>query len=133
MAGVAIIPSPKSSAISSFCSYRRLQLRGGLPVGGVSLQDIMDFAEGCAIGPDNEENQACCIECIIDCDRPEPFFALILSTKKLLSELDSAVAIETDETYKVMHEGYALTLIGQSDSNRVWHIRYEKLSYCNII
>jgi hypothetical protein len=122
-AGAAVVPTPSRSSISSFCSYHRLQLRGGVPVGGVSLQDIIDFTEDNFITAATQDNDACCIKCAIDCDRVEPFFALVMTTKKLLSEFDSAMPIETDETFKVMHEGYALTMIGQSDMNRVWHVR----------
>ena len=71
-----------------------------------------------------EDHDVCCIDCVIDSDRAEAFFAIILTTKKLLSEFYSSKPLETDETYKVMHEGYGLTLIGQSDSSRVWHVRY---------
>ena len=44
-------------------------------------------------------------------------FSLLLtfSTRNLLLQLDSTRPIETDETFKVIFEGYALTLIGQSD------------------
>jgi hypothetical protein len=35
---------------------------------------------------------------------------------------DNSKPIETDEAHKVMHEGYALNLIGQSDMNRMWHV-----------
>jgi hypothetical protein len=122
-AGEPVVPTPTRSMISSFASYDRLILRGGAAVGGQSLQHIYDFAEDCALTPESEENEAGCIECVIDCERAEPFFAIVLSTKKLLSEFDNSKPIETDENYKVMHEGYALTLIGQSDMNRVWHVR----------
>ena len=57
------------------------------------------------------------------CERDDPFFAMIMSTKLLLSKLDSSRPLETYETFKVMHEGYLLTLLGQSDMNRVWHVR----------
>ena len=111
--------------ISSFTAYTRLQLRGGAAVGAVSLQHIYDFAESVLMTPETGDHEACCIDCIIDTEKDEPFFAVVLTTKKLLSELDSSVPIETDETFKVMNEGYALTLIGQSDMNRVWHLRYD--------
>ena len=109
--------------VSSYASYNRLLLRGGAAVGGQSLQNILDFAEDVAISPATLEDDACCIECVIDSEREEAFFAMVLTTKRLLSLLDSSKPLETDETFKVMHEGYALTLIGQSDMNRVWHLR----------
>ena len=109
--------------VSSYASYNRLLLRGGAAVGGQSLQNILDYAEDVAISPATLEDDACCIECVIDSEREEAFFAMVLTTKRLLSLLDSSKPLETDETFKVMHEGYALTLIGQSDMNRVWHLR----------
>lgn len=109
--------------VSSYASYNRLLLRGGAAVGGQSLQNILDYAEDVAISPATLEDDACCIECVIDSEREEAFFAMVLTTKRLLSLLDSSKPLETDETFKVMHEGSTMTLIGQSDMNRVWHIR----------
>lgn len=118
--GEPAVPTPSRNMISSFASYNRFILRGGAAVGGQSLQYVLDFAEDCALRPESEEIEA---GCVIDCERDEPVFAIVLSTKKLLSEFDNMKPLETDETYKVTHEGYALTLIGQSDLNRVWHVR----------
>ena len=28
-----------------------------------------------------------------------------------------------DDTYKVIHEGYSVTVMGQSDADRVFHVR----------
>lgn len=109
--------------ISSYSSYNRLKLRGGEAVGAQSLQHIWDFAEGLAMTPATGMDDPCCIDCVIESERAEPFFAVVLTTKRLLSEFDSSKPIETDETFKVIYEGYALTLIGQSDMNRVWHVR----------
>jgi hypothetical protein len=109
--------------ISSYTSYRRLLQRGGAAVGEQSLQHILDFAAAIELKPTSGDHDACCLECVIDSQRIEPFVAIVLSTKRLLSGLDSSRPIETDETFKVIHEGYALTLIGQSDMNRVWHVR----------
>ena len=118
-----MLPTPSRSMISSYSSYSRLKLRGGMAVGAQSLQHIWDFAEGLTMTPATGVDNPCCIQCTIECERVETFFALVLTTKRLLSEFDSSKPLETDETFKVMHEGYALTLIGQSDMNRVWHVR----------
>lgn len=123
-AAAPVIPTPTSAMISSFTSYSRHLLRGGVPVGGQSLQDILDFADLMVLKPTTGRNETFCVSCVVDCERDEPFFAILLSTKLLLDQFNSMKPIETDETFKVMHEGYALTLIGQSDMNRVWHLRY---------
>ena len=119
-AGQQPIPIPSRSMVSSYASYNRLLLRGGAAVSG---RNVLDFAEDEAISPVTLEDDACCIDCVIDSEREEAFFAMILTTKRLLSLLDSSKPFETDETFKVMHEGSTMTLIGQSDMNRVWHIR----------
>lgn len=119
-AGQQPIPIPSRSMVSSYASYNRLLLRGGAAVSG---RNILDFAEDEAISPVTLEDDACCIDCVIDSEREEAFFAMILTTKRLLSLLDSSKPFETDETFKVMQEGCTMTLIGQSDMNRVWHIR----------
>ena len=94
-----------------------------MAVGAQSLQHILDFAAAIELKPTSGDHDACCISCVIDSQRIDPFFAIVISTRRLLSGLDSSRPIETDETFKVIHEGYALTLIGQSDMNRVWHVR----------
>jgi hypothetical protein len=117
------IPAPTKAMISSFTSYQKLILRGGVAVGGQSLQDIVDFADNFALTPETEDDEVFVLKSFVDSNRPEPFFALLLSTKRLISAFDSTRPIETDETFKVIHEGYPLTLIGQSDMNRTWHPR----------
>ena len=117
------IPTPTKAMISSYTSYQKLLLRGGVPIGGQSLQDIVDSAENFALTPDTEEDEDFVLKSFVDSDRPENFFALLLTTKRLISSLDSTRPVETDETYKFIHEGYPLTLIGQSDMNRKWHPR----------
>ena len=116
-AGEPVIPTPTTAMISSYSSHQRLLKRGGIPVGAVTLQ------------PTTGNNDGYCLRCAIDSERGEPFFGILFSTKTLMDSFDSTRPIETDETYKVIHEGYALTLIGQSDMNRVWHIRYESLNF----
>lgn len=130
-AGDNAIPIPTKAMISSYTSHQRLLLRGGVAVGGQSLQSILDFAEDHKLKSTTGLNEGFCVKCTVDIDRVEPFFAIILSTQLLMSKFDSSKPIETDETFKVMHEGYALTLIGQSDMNRVWHLRYVTSSRIN--
>lgn len=124
--GAIAIPTPTKAMITSFTSYQKLILRGGIAVGGQSLQDIVDFGTRFALNPEMGDDVAFCPECFVDSQRGDPFFVLLLTTKRLISSFDSTRPIETDETYKVMHEGYPLTLIGQSDMNRTWHLRSVK-------
>ena len=55
--------------------------------------------------------------------RDEPFFAILLSTRGLLEGTNLTSPIEIDETYKLIYGRFALTVIGQSDMNRVFHVR----------
>ena len=121
--GRQAIPTPSKAMISSYTAYLRLQNRGGVSVGGQSLKDIEDFAHKMRLSPTTGDNEGFCVKCVVECERDEPFFAVVMSTKLLLSKLDSSRPLETDETFKVMHEGYPLTLLGQSDMNRIWHVR----------
>ena len=102
--------------LSSFTSYQRLQERGGVGVGGHSLQDIINFDGNHRISPDTAANEACSLRLVVDCDREEPFFVLLMSTQSLLSQFDITGTIETE------HEGYPFTLIGQRDMNRRFHL-----------
>ena len=92
-------------------------------VGGQSLQDIIDFDNVNRLSPLTPLHDCCSLKLVVDCDREDPFFVLILSTKALLNDFDLTRPIETDETFKVIYENYPLTLIGQSDANRKFHIR----------
>jgi hypothetical protein len=109
--------------ISSFTSYQKLMRRGGVGVGGQTIQDIIDFHMSHRLEADTGDHDGCSLRLFVDCDRDDPFFAMLLSTKKLLAEMDLSRPLETDETFKVIHEGYPLTLIGQSDMNRKFHLR----------
>ena len=64
-------------------------------VGEVSFQHVFDFAERVILTQANLGPRICLIEGIID----------------------------SEETFKVMDEGYALTLIGESCMKCVWHLR----------
>jgi hypothetical protein len=79
---------PSAAMIASFTSYQRLRERGGVGVGGQSLQDIIDFDSNHRISADTAENVACSLRLVVDSDREEPFFVLLMSTKKLLSQFD---------------------------------------------
>ncbi len=70
--GEPVVPTPSRSIIS----YNRLVLRGGAAVGGQSLQHVWDFAEDCAFNPEMGENE----QCILGCERAEPFFKIDLSS-----------------------------------------------------
>ena len=115
---------PTSAMISLFTFYQRPLQRVGVGVGGQCLQDIIDFDHDHRISPETPGNDFCSLRLVVDCDSEEPSFFIILSTKKLLADFDLTRPIETDETFKVMHENYPLTLIGQSDANRKFHVRY---------
>ena len=56
VADEVVIPTPSKSMISSFASYQRLRQRGGVAVGGQSLQHIFDFAENVALTPETRED-----------------------------------------------------------------------------
>ena len=92
-------------------------------VGGQSLQDIIDLDHVNRISALTPMHDCCSLSLVVDCDREDPFFVLILSTKALLNDFDLTRPIETDEAFKVIHENCPLTLIGQSDANRKFHIR----------
>ena len=53
----------------------------------------------------------------------EPYFSIIFSTPRLIDGTHLSRPIEMDDTYKVIHEGYSVTVMGQSDADRVFHVR----------
>ena len=115
--------TPTVGMITSFTSYQKLLLRGGVGVGGQTIQDIINFHDDHPLLLATGDHEGIPLRLIVDCERDEPFFVIILTTKWLLGEVDPSRPIETDETYKVIHEGYPLTLIGQNDMDRKFHIR----------
>ena len=56
-------------------------------------------------------------------DGPEPYFAIIFSTRRLLEQTHLTQSVEMDDTYKLIHEGYTVTVMGQSDADRKFHTR----------
>lgn len=118
-----IVPTPAIKMVASFLTYHRLKERGGQPVGGQTLEDIVAFAAQNMLSENTPRNIGGCLHLTCDTQRDEPFFALLISTNGLLDGMHLTAPIETDETYKVIYEGYPLTVIGQSDMNRTFHVR----------
>ena len=58
-----------------------------------------------------------------DIFRADPFFAIFFSTPRLLAQTHLTRPVEIDDTYKLIYEGYSVTLMGQTDSDRVFHVR----------
>ena len=51
-------------------------------------------------------------------------FLVIHSTPRLLYGTHVSRPVEMDDTYKVIHEGYNVTVIEKSDTDRVFHDRW---------
>ena len=117
-----VVLTPVITLVSSFLYYRKKE-RGDNLVGGTSVEDIWAFGEEHRIKADTPENVGGVVDAIIEPLRKEPFSSILLSTHGLLESTELTSPIEIDETYKLMYEGYALTVIGQSDMNRVFHVR----------
>ena len=64
--------------ISSITSYQKLLVRGGVGVGGQTIQDIIDFDNEHRIRPDTADNDCCSLRLVDDCDRNEHFFQIFL-------------------------------------------------------
>ena len=92
-------------------------------VGGQTVEDIISFALDHKLTENTARNRGGCLDLHSDITRDEPFFALLMTTNGLLEETDSTSPVETDETYKLIYEGYPVTVIGQSDMNRNFHVR----------
>lgn len=118
-----VIAVPLSSMVASFITYHRLKVRGGRLVGGQTVEDIISFALDHKLTENTARNRGGCIDLHSDITRDEPFFALLMTTNGLLEETDLTAPVETDETYKLIYEGYPVTVIGQSDMNRNFHVR----------
>jgi hypothetical protein len=66
--------------VSGYCAHQRFVKRGGIAVGGVSLQSIQDFVDNLALRPTTGDNEGYYVKCTVDCERDEPFFASLSST-----------------------------------------------------
>lgn len=53
----------------------------------------------------------------------EPYFSILFSTPRLIDGTHLTRPIEMDDTYKLIHEGYTVTVLGQTDADRVFHTR----------
>ena len=118
-----VVPTPVITMVSSFLPYYRNKDMGGNLVGGTSVEDVWAFGEEHEIKADTPRNVGGVVQAIIEPLREEPYFSILPSTHGLLDSTELTSPIEIDETYKLMYEGYALTVIEQSDMNRVFHVR----------
>ena len=73
-------------------------------------------------------DEACVFEFTADDTRPDPFFTMLLSTRRLPDSVHKNRPLEMDETFKVIYEGYPVTLIGQSDCDRMSTLWYTLMS-----
>ena len=60
---------------------------------------------------------------VFDETRLTSFFSILFSTTRLLDMTSNSRPLEIDETHKLIYEGYPVTVMGQSDGDRVFHIR----------
>lgn len=107
--------------IGSILTYHRLKERGGLRVGGQTIEDIVGFAARNMLTENTPRNVGGFIHLTSDTQRDEHFFVLLISTNGLLDDMHLFSPIETDETFKVIYEGYPVTVIRRSDMNRTFH------------
>lgn len=116
-----IVPPPGIKMIGSILTYHRLKERGGLRVGGQTIEDIVGFAARNMLTENTPRNVGGFIHLTSDTQRDEHFFVLLISTNGLLDDMHLFSPIETDETFKVIYEGYPVTVIRRSDMNRTFH------------
>jgi hypothetical protein len=55
--------------------------------------------------------------------RSDPYFAIIFTTPRIIDGTHLTRPVEMDETYKLIYEGYAVTVMGQTDGDRRFHPR----------
>lgn len=118
-----IIPTPSVAKISSYTSYISSKARGDIRVNQTTLQDVENFARSISSDEDITDanrNDALCIGYVHHTDREDPYFSIVMSTRGLLAYVNTTGPLEVDESFKVMIEGYACTVIGQSDADRVF-------------
>ena len=72
--------------------------------------------------PAKDLDEPCQFQFECDDTLAEPFFTLLLSTRRLLDSTDRTKPLEIDETFKLIYENYPVTLIGQSDADRKFHL-----------
>lgn len=100
--------------ISSYTSYIKKVQIGGVAVGDQSLQDIFDFSAATELKPECGDHDACSIDCVIDSQKPEPFFSIDLSTRRLLRELDSSRPFLQKEALQISHPNFDIDSLLQA-------------------
>ena len=118
-----VVPTPTLTQVASFLAYHRFKERGGQLVGGQKLEDIHAFGQQNLLMVDTPLHTGGVVHVVTETLRDEPFLVMLLSTRGLLQGTDVTSPIETDETSKLIYEGYPLTVIGQSDINKSFHVR----------
>ena len=80
------------------------------------------------LGLEKTDDEPCSFLFEFDDDRPEPFFAMVISTKRLMTKAEPGGTLEIDETCKVLYENFPVTLLGQSDADRKFHLLALRIS-----
>ena len=53
----------------------------------------------------------------------DPYFSILFSTPRLIDGTHLTRPIEMDDTHKLIHEGFTVTVLGQTDADRLFHTR----------
>lgn len=89
--------------------------------GGVQMS-IGDLEEWCInhqVAPDDEDSPFCDYDIKFDDDKSE--FRVFITTKRLISLCQQADHICADATYKLVHQGYPILIVGTTDRSRQFH------------
>ena len=72
-------------------------------------------------------NQGLDVAAVLDYEHDDqvrdPYFSILFSTPRLIDGTHQTRPIEMIDTDKLIHEGYTVTVLGQTDADRVFHTR----------
>lgn len=62
------------------------------------------------------------LDFLVNNDYENQDIKIVLSTKRLLENINKSCMVQTDTTYKLIWQGYPVTIMGSSDKNKTFHL-----------
>lgn len=111
-----IIEPPKTQ-LTSFLRTLRTNTYGPSTISG---NELVDWCKKKSVVPDDED-KLFVLDYNIICDTGNQDIKIVLSTRRLLKNINKSCMVQADSTYKLIWQGYPVIIMGSSDKNKTFH------------
>lgn len=114
------MPEIEKSKLNTYLKQLRLEKYG---VATISGTEITEWCKAREQIPDHQD-EPFVLKYLISCetfDPEEQDIKIVISTLRLLGNLEKSLMVQIDATYKLIWQGYPVMVVGTSDKNHVFH------------